>query len=159
MLTTLAKEALPLIRYRTGDLTSLDPTPCRCGRTHVRMSRIVGRTDDMLIVRGINVLPSQIEAAIVSQPQLTPAYQLVATRARAGDDLEVRIEVDSLYYSGVGGRLDPDDERVHNLLERTNEAIRGVLGISTRLTLVAPGALERGDGGKLRRVVDLRRVP
>ncbi|MDR5682826.1 MAG: phenylacetate--CoA ligase [Armatimonadota bacterium] len=156
--TTLTKEALPVIRYRTGDIASLNPEPCRCGRTHVRMSRVVGRTDDMLIVRGVNVYPSQVEAAIVGLPQLTPHYQLVVTRERTLDELEVRIEVDDLYFNGIGGVLDPADERVQNLLQRAHEAIYGVLGISTKVTLMAPGTVPRSEGGKLRRVVDLRKM-
>src|SRR5439155_1083048 len=78
--TTLTKEALPVIRYRTGDLASLDPAPCRCGRTFVRMSRIMGRTDDMLIIRGVNVYPTQVEAALLRVAELSPHYQLVVTR-------------------------------------------------------------------------------
>ena len=92
--TTLTKEALPVIRYRTGDLASLDPSPCRCGRTLARMSLVVGRTDDMLIIRGINVFPSQVESVVVQFPELSPHYQLRITRERTLDDLEVRIEAD-----------------------------------------------------------------
>jgi len=154
--TTLTKEAVPVIRYRTGDIASLNPEPCRCGRTFVRMSRVVGRTDDMLIIRGINVYPSQVEAAIVGLPQLRPHYQLVVTRERTLDELEVRIEVDDLYFQAMGGALDPEDERVQTLLRRVYDALYGVLGITARVTLVPPGALPRSEGGKLRRVVDLR---
>ncbi len=153
--TTLTKEALPVIRYRTGDVASLNPEPCRCGRTFVRMSRVVGRTDDMLIVRGINVYPSQVEAALVGLPQLSPHYQIVVSRERTLDELEVRIEVDPLYHQALGG-LDPADERVQTLLRRAYESLYGVLGLHARVTLAAPGSLPRSEGGKLRRVVDLR---
>jgi phenylacetate-CoA ligase len=112
----------------------------------------------MLIVRGINIYPSQVESAIVGLPQLTPHYQLVATRERALDELEVLIEVDDLYFNGIGGVLDPSDERVQNLLQRAHDAVYGVLGISTRITLMAPGTVPRSEGGKLRRVVDLRKM-
>jgi len=153
--TTLTKEALPVIRYRTGDVASLNPEPCRCGRTFVRMSRVVGRTDDMLIVRGVNVYPSQVEAALVGLPQLSPHYQIVVSRERTLDELEVRVEVDPLYHHALGG-LDPADERVQGLLRRAYESLYGVLGLHVRVTLAAPGSLPRSEGGKLRRVVDLR---
>ena len=153
--TTLTKEALPVIRYRTGDVASLNPEPCRCGRTFVRMSRVVGRTDDMLIVRGVNVYPSQVEAALVGLPQLSPHYQIVVSRERTLDELEVRVEVDPLYHHALGG-LDPADERVQGLLRRASESLYGVLGLHVRVTLAAPGSLPRSEGGKLRRVVDLR---
>src|SRR5262249_50237209 len=96
--TTLTKEALPLLRYRTGDLASVTREPCRCGRTTARMSRIVGRTDDMLIIRGVNVFPSQIEAALVGMELLSPHHQIVVKRVQHRDELEVRVEVTSRLY-------------------------------------------------------------
>jgi phenylacetate-CoA ligase len=150
--TTLTKEALPVIRYRTGDLASLDPSPCLCGRTHVRMSLVVGRTDDMLIIRGVNVFPSQVEAAVVQFPELSPHYQLVVSRERALDALEVRVETATAPPASAGG----GPAGATALRERIAERLRGVLGISARVTLVAPGSLPRSEGGKLRRVIDER---
>ncbi len=153
--TTLTKEALPVVRYRTGDIASLNPEPCQCGRTFVRMSRVVGRTDDMLIVRGVNVYPSQVEAALVGLPHLSPHYQLVVSRERTLDELEVRVEVDPEFHRALGG-LDPSHERVQALQRRVQESLYGVLGLHVRVALTAPGSLPRSEGGKLRRVVDLR---
>src|SRR5258706_12125268 len=92
VLTSLTKEALPMIRYRTGDVTALDPAPCRCGRTTVRMARIKGRTDDMLIIKGVNVYPSQLEAALLTVPELAPHYQLLVDRRGAFPTLTVHVE-------------------------------------------------------------------
>jgi phenylacetate-CoA ligase len=153
--TTLTKEALPVIRYRTGDLASLDPSPCACGRTHVRMSLVVGRTDDMLIIRGINVFPSQVEAVVVDFAELSPHYQLRATRERTLDDLEVRIESSPAYApdpDALGARA----AEVSILAGRVTERLRGVTGIAIRVRIVPPGILPRSEGGKLRRVVDER---
>ncbi|HET7266173.1 MAG TPA: phenylacetate--CoA ligase [bacterium] len=154
--TTLTKEALPVLRYRSGDLASLDPAPCVCGRTLVRMSLVVGRTDDMLIIRGINVFPSQVEAVVVQFPELSPHYQLVVTRERTLDALEVRVEV----ASGAADALGPlggDAGGADDLRERIAGRLRGVCGIAARITLQGPGTLPRSEGGKLRRVIDERR--
>jgi phenylacetate-CoA ligase len=153
--TTLTKEALPVIRYRTGDLASLDPSPCTCGRTHVRMSLVVGRTDDMLVIRGINVFPSQVEAVVVDFAELSPHYQLRVTRERTLDDLEVRIESAPSYApdrDGLGARA----SEVAVLSGRIAERLRGVTGIAIRVQIVPPGTLPRSEGGKLRRVMDER---
>ncbi|HLY24161.1 MAG TPA: phenylacetate--CoA ligase [bacterium] len=152
--TTLTKEALPVIRYRTGDLASLDPAPCVCGRTSVRMSLIVGRTDDMLIIRGINVFPSQIEAVVMQFDELSPNYQLVVARERTLDSLEVRVEVapDAAQPPAPRGDVAAADD----LRRRIADRLRGVIGIAARITLQAPGSLPRSEGGKLRRVIDER---
>jgi len=156
--TTLTKEALPVIRYRSGDIASLDPTPCRCGRTFVRMSRVVGRTDDMLIIRGINVYPSQVEAALVGLPELSPHYQLVVTRERTLDELEVKVEVSEGFAKQLGGSFSGEEAPVAELAMRCQQKLLGVLGITARVTLAPPGTLPRSEGGKLRRVDDRRRV-
>lgn len=148
--TTLTKEALPVLRYRTGDLASLDPSPCRCGRTHTRMSLVVGRTDDMLIIRGINVFPSQVESVVVQFSELSPHYQLRITRERTLDDLEVRIEADPSRDGGAGA------DGGAALEARVAERLRGVVGIHIRVRVVPPGTLPRSEGGKLRRLVDER---
>jgi phenylacetate-CoA ligase len=155
--TSLTKEALPVVRYRTGDVASLNPEPCRCGRTFVRMSRVLGRTDDMLVVRGVNVYPSQVEAALVGIPQLSPHYQIVVTREKTLDELGVRIEVDPSFHQEVG-TLDPAGPAVQELQRRAEHALYGVLNLHARVTLEAPGSLPRSEGGKLRRVVDQRRL-
>jgi len=155
--TTLTKEALPVIRYRTGDIASLSDAPCRCRRTHVRMSRIVGRTDDMLIIRGINVYPSQVEAALVGMADLSPHYQLIVTRARALDDLEVKVEVAEVFADRFSGGGMPDGDPAVSVLHGTGlDKLRGVLNLNVTLTLVPPGTLPRSEGGKLRRVEDRR---
>ncbi|MDR7385818.1 MAG: phenylacetate--CoA ligase [Armatimonadota bacterium] len=155
--TTLTKEALPVVRYRTGDIASLNPEPCRCGRTFVRMSRVLGRTDDMLVVRGINVYPSQVEAALVGIPQLSPHYQIVVTRERTLDELEVRIEVDPSFHRSLG-TAEPDSPELASLRRRAEQALYGVLNLHAKVTLAAPGSLPRSEGGKLRRVVDQRKL-
>lgn len=142
--TTLTKEGLPVIRYRSGDIAALDLSPCVCGRTHVRMSLVLGRTDDMLIIRGINIFPSQIESVVVEFVELSPHYQLLVRRPRALDELEVRVEVD------------PAALHVDALHRRIVERLRGVTGIGIDVRLVPPGSLPRSEGGKLRRVVDER---
>jgi len=134
--TTLTKEALPLLRYRTGDLASLSHEPCACGRTFVRMSRVLGRTDDMLIIRGVNVFPSEIERVLLSVPGLEPHYQLVVERPGRLDELTVQIE----------GSVDPD--LVCAQLERT-------LGLSARVEVLPSGSIPRSEGKALR-VLDRR---
>jgi phenylacetate-CoA ligase len=136
--TTLTKEALPLLRYRTGDLASLTREPCACGRTFARMSRIVGRTDDMLIIRGVNVFPSEIERVLLSFDGLEPHYQLVVERRERLDELTVQVE----------GAV--DSAPVREKLERA-------LGLSARVEVVSPGSIPRSEGKALR-VLDRRAV-
>jgi phenylacetate-CoA ligase len=143
--TTLTKEALPLLRYRTRDLTAIDPAPCRCSRTLVRIDRIMARTDDMLIIRGVNVYPSQIEQALLGVPGLAPHYLLVLRRERALDALEVQVEKGSDGEAVAAGVLS-------NLARRR---IHEATGITAEVSVVAPRTLERSVG-KARRVLDLR---
>ncbi|TVR00138.1 MAG: phenylacetate--CoA ligase [Desulfovibrionales bacterium] len=148
VLTTLTKEAQPLIRYRTRDITSLDYVPCRCGRTHVRMSRVKGRSDDMLIIRGVNVFPSQIEALLLETEGLTPHYQLILNRQGAMDTLEVRVEVDEKLFS--------DEVRHLQRLEGKIQAnIKEFLGVTAKVKLVEPRSLTRSEG-KAQRIIDQR---
>ena len=135
--STLTKEALPLLRYRTGDLASLTREPCACGRTFARMSRVVGRTDDMLIIRGVNVFPSEIERALLAIPDLEPHYQLVIERPGHLDELTVQVE---------GGEVDP---------VRVREQLRSALGLTARVEIVPPGSIPRSEGKALR-VLDRR---
>jgi phenylacetate-CoA ligase len=143
VLTTLTKEALPLVRYWTGDICSLSYRPCSCGRTLVRMGPIVGRSDDMLIVRGVNVYPSQVGAVLGRIPELSPHFGLVVRRDDTLDEIEVLVEPNgSVDESGVA--------------ERAAALIRETIGCTMKVTLVAPGEAPRSDGGKIQRVTDLR---
>lgn len=142
VLTTLTKEAMPLLRYRTGDLVRLDDAPCVCGRTHRRMSRVLGRVDDMLIVRGVNVFPSEVERILLEFPLLAPNYQLVW---EAGAMDRLRVEVES--------QTPLDDPR--DLAVRVGERIRAELGVTLEVSVLAPRALPRPEG-KAVRVVDRR---
>ncbi len=142
--TTLTKQALPLIRYWTGDITSLERTPCACGRTLVRIARIRGRADDMLVIRGVNVYPTQVEAALLQLRELTPNYRIVVTRSRTLDEAEVEVEV----APGVVG-----DEGLRSRAER---ALRETIGCSIAVSLQPPGTVPRSEGGKLQRVLDRR---
>ncbi|HPN93110.1 MAG TPA: phenylacetate--CoA ligase [bacterium] len=148
--TTLTKEAFPVVRYRTRDITRLIPEKCACGRTHIRMERLTGRTDDMLIIRGVNVYPSQIESVIVQIPGLEPHYQILVDRQGAMDMLEVWIEVSpGIFTDNIKG------------LEKLEKRIRGemesVLGIGVKLKLVEPKAIQRSEG-KAQRIIDRRTV-
>ena len=145
--TTLTKQALPLVRYWTGDVTSLSSRPCECGRTLVRMSRIKGRADDMLIVRGVNVYPTQVEAALLAVPELTPNYRIVVTRTGTLDEAEVEVEVSE---AGL--------ERADELRERVERRLRESIGCSFAVSLKPPGTVPRSEGGKLQRVLDRRNV-
>ncbi len=154
--TTLTKQALPLVRYWTGDITTLNREPCRCGRTLVRMGLIAGRTDDMLIVRGVNVYPTQVEAVLLQAPELTPHYRLVVTRERTLDEVEVEVEVAEDYLRSIGGEL--DSAAIRPLQRRVEELIRETIGTSMRVSLLAPGFGPRSEGGKLARVQDRRQL-
>jgi phenylacetate-CoA ligase len=147
--TTLTKQALPLLRYWTGDITSLSREPCSCGRTLTRMALIAGRTDDMLIVRGVNVYPTQVESVLLQVPELTPHYRLVVTRERTLDEVEVQVEVQESHLGRDSAELRPLEERVEKLIRET-------IGTSMRVTLLEPGQGPRSEGGKLARVDDRR---
>jgi phenylacetate-CoA ligase len=148
VLTTLTKQGMPVLRYRTRDLTALDPAPCRCGRTLVRIGRIMGRSDDMLIIRGVNVYPSQVEHALLQVPELAPHYLLVVRREHTLDTLEVRVE-------GQPGAMTGGAAAVGALAARTRRRLFEVLGVSAEVSVVAPKTIERSVG-KAKRVLDLR---
>jgi phenylacetate-CoA ligase len=143
--TTLTKQALPLLRYWTGDIGSVTRGPCVCGRTFARMSAIRGRADDMLIVRGVNLYPTQVEEVLGRIPGLTPHYRLVVTREGTLDEIEVQAEVGD-------AALAEDAE----LAARVAGALKDALGSTMAVTLLAPGTVPRSEGGKLPRVVDRR---
>jgi phenylacetate-CoA ligase len=156
--TTLTKEALPLVRYWTGDITSLTRAPCTCDRTLVRMARITGRADDMLIIRGVNVFPTQVEAALLQLPELTPNYRIVVTREATLDEADVEVEVTESFLAEAGtDSLSGDLRHVRELRERAERQLRERIGCSLGVTLQAPGTVPRSEGGKLQRVVDRRR--
>jgi phenylacetate-CoA ligase len=150
VLTTLTKEAFPLIRYRTGDITRLNPAPCPCGRTLIRMARVSGRTDDMLIIRGVNVYPSQIEQVLLEIEGTEPHYQIIVDRKGTLDELEVLVE--------VGERLFFDEmKKQHQLVEEIQERLRSALNLSAKVKLVEPKTIARFEG-KANRVVDKRKL-
>jgi phenylacetate-CoA ligase len=149
--TTLTKEGLPLVRYRTRDRTILHAEKCACGRTMVRMEKVLGRTDDMLIIRGINVFPSQVEHVLLQFEELEPQYVIYVDRAKAHlDSLEVWVECSAKVHQR-------GKEAMEALARRVRHAMRETLFVSTLVNVVAPGVLER-SGGKARRVVDRREL-
>jgi phenylacetate-CoA ligase len=155
--TTLTKQALPLIRYWTGDLASLSSAPCTCGRTLVRMSRITGRADDMLIIRGVNVFPTQVEAALLQLPELTPNYRIVITRSGTLDEAEVEIEVSEAFLREAGtDSLASELDHVRDLRSRAERRLQESIGCTLLVSLKAPGTVPRSEGGKLQRVLDRR---
>jgi phenylacetate-CoA ligase len=148
--TCITKEAMPLIRYRTKDVTKLIPEPCPCGRTHIRMARITGRTDDMIIIRGVNVFPSQIESVLVEIEETEPHYQIVIDRVNQLDVLEVQVEVDERLFS--------DEVRKLELVKKKIEdEIDSLLGINVEVILVEPKTIQRSEG-KAVRVIDKRSI-
>jgi phenylacetate-CoA ligase len=149
VLTALTKEALPMLRYRTGDLTSLNPEPCRCGRTTVRMARIKARSDDMLVIRGVNVYPSQVEAALLTIAELAPHYQLVVDRTQAFPSLAVHVEPAELIVEAWGG-FDGARAEVAALANRVGERLRGHLGLNPEISIVAPKTIPRSEGKAVR---------
>ena len=148
--TTLAKEAIPMIRYRTRDITSLVTEKCACGRTIRRISKISRRSDDMFIIRGVNVFPSQIEAAILNEEKTLPNYQIILTRSHGLDDVKVQIELTPEMYS-------VSSDVMAALKERFSRAIARVLNIRVAVTLLPPNSLPRSEG-KAKRVVDNRNL-
>lgn len=148
--TTLTKEGFPVIRYRTKDISTLYQEPCECGRTHLRMERITGRTDDMLIIRGVNVFPSQIESVLLEFGETEPHYLLVVDRKASLDDLEIQVELSAKMFSDKIAGLEV-------LERRLRERILSVLGISAKIKLVEPKSLPRSEG-KAKRVIDRREL-
>ncbi|QRX63204.1 phenylacetate--CoA ligase [Dysgonomonadaceae bacterium zrk40] len=148
--TTVSKEAMPLLRYRTRDLTRLHRTKCDCGRTLVRMEKCLGRTDDMLIIRGVNVFPSQVESVLMEIAETTPHYQLIVRREHNLDTLEIRVEVDQQNWSDSIRELE-------GIRRRIDHSIRSLLGISATIRLVEPYSIARSEG-KAQRIIDERHL-
>ena len=149
VVTTLTKEALPVLRYRTRDLTALHTGKCSCGRTQARIERLHGRSDDMLIIRGVNVFPSQIESALLEVEGTQPHYRILVDRERGQDTLTVEVE--------VGAGIFRDEMKAMVALENTlKEKLTNTLGLTPRLRLVEPKSIERSTG-KAVRVIDNRK--
>ena len=150
VITTLSKRAMPMIRYRTRDITSLEPEPCPCGRTIRRMRRIGRRSDDMIILRGINVFPSQIEGALLAVEGTLPHYQIVLTREKGLDQMEVQVEVTPEVFSDQIGALEKLHDKLTHSLDHT-------LGLRVSVRLVKPQTIQRSEG-KAKRVIDRRNL-
>ena len=148
VVTPLCKQALPLLRYRTHDITRLLPGPCKCGRTTTRMQKIAGRSDDMLIIRGVNVFPSQIESVLIGMEGIGPHYEIVVTKKGYMDQIEVKVELIDAALLTSYGELEALTRKIHDRL-------KVVLQIDAKVTLVSPNTLKRFEG-KARRVTDLR---
>lgn len=148
VITTLSKEAIPVLRYRTKDITSITYEKCECGRTHARMSKPSGRSDDMLKIRGVNVFPSQIESVLMGFDQIAPHYQLVITRENFSDRLEVKVEL-------ADGSLLENYGAIEELRAKIHHNLKTVLGIEVKVSLVEHKSLQRFEG-KAKRIVDLR---
>ncbi|MBQ0097730.1 MAG: phenylacetate--CoA ligase [Oscillospiraceae bacterium] len=148
VVTTLTRKGMPVLRYRTKDITKLNYQPCSCGRTHVRMAKTMGRTDDMLIIKGVNVFPTQIENILIGIDGIAPHYQLIITRNNYKDSLEIKVEL-------VNEKLLENYKNLADLQKKIEAKMQSILGLRTKVTLVAPKSLERFQG-KAKRIVDLR---
>jgi len=150
VITTITKQGIPLIRYRTRDITSITYEPCQCGRTHARITRMSGRSDDMLIIRGVNIFPSQIESVLVGIEGVEPHYLLIVDRTDNLDTLEVQVEVDERIFS--------DEIKVlQRLSKRIEKEIKDMLGVTCSAKLVEPKTIQRSEG-KAKRVIDNRQL-
>lgn len=148
VVTNLTKKGIPMLRYRTKDITNINYDACTCGRTSARMHKVIGRADDMLKIRGVNVFPTQIESALIGINQISPHYQLIVRRANFSDSLEVRVELTDSSLLAKYGELEALQRNVYN-------KIKSVLGIDIKVTLVEPKSIERFSG-KAKRIIDLR---
>ena len=150
VITTLAKEAMPVIRYRTRDISYLITEPCKCGRTSYRLAPIQGRTDDMLKIKGVNLFPSEIESVVLEFPQVSPNYQLILRRENMLDNLEIVVEL-------VDGSLLERYAEIEKLTKEMSERLHSVLGLRAKLRLAEPKSIERTTG-KAKRIIDLRNI-
>ena len=149
VLTSLTKRAMPVIRYRTGDITTLTTTPCACGRTSTRMARVKGRSDDMLIIKGVNLYPSEVEGTLLSVAELVPHYQLIVDRRHTLARLEVQVEPSAAVVEGCGG-FNAAHPTLVALRARVAERLQKAIGLSVELTLAAPRTLPRSEGKAVR---------
>ena len=151
--TTITKEGFPLIRYRTRDICSLNPEPCKCGRTHIRMAKPTGRSDDMLIIRGVNVFPSQIEEVLIKFGEaagITPNYQIIVDRVNNNDTFDVMVEMSEHLFAD-------DVKSIEKIEKSLTEQLRSTLGIGAKVHLVNPKSITRSEG-KAKRVIDKRKL-
>jgi len=149
VLTTLTREGMPILRYRTKDLTRVIPGPCPCGRTHRRIERIKGRTDDMLIIKGVNIFPIQVEKKLMEIPGVGRNFQIILEREGFNDDMIVRVEVEKEYFDG-------DILHLERLQRRIVEELKSDILITPKVELVEPNTLPKGEG-KAKRVIDNRK--
>ena len=149
MITTINKEGIPTLRYRTHDLTCIIPEPCSCGRTHRRIARLKGRTDDMLIGRGVNVFPSQVETVLTRVDGVVPHYLIVVDRKNNSDTMEVQVE---LHPDAVSDTV----KNIESIRATLSKELQSYLGISAKVRLLPPKELERSEG-KAKRVIDKRK--
>ncbi|MCU0371401.1 MAG: phenylacetate--CoA ligase, partial [Bacteroidales bacterium] len=147
--TTITKEGLPLIRYRTRDLTRLNYNKCRCGRTMVRMEKCLGRSDDMLIIRGVNLFPSQIETVLLEMKEIKPHYRIIVDRVNNLDTLELQVEVEEEFFQDKISQL-------QSIRAKLQDNLESATGLGIRVTLVEPKTIERSEG-KAQRVIDNRK--
>lgn len=150
VITTLTKEGMPLIRYRTKDLTTIDKKPCECGRTMARIQRFKGRSDDMLIIRGVNVFPSQVESALLTIDGTTPHYMMVVDRKDNEDTLEVQVEVEERFFSD-------DIQELDGLSNKIKATLKSAIGLNAKIKLVEPNGLVHSEG-KTKHVTDNRKL-
>ena len=148
--TTITKTGQPMIRYRTHDICTLTADKCACGRTLARMGRITGRTDDMLVIRGVNVFPSQIESVLVGADGVAPHYMLVVDRVNSSDTLEVQVELTEDMFGDTVSHIE-------NVRKYITDQIKSVVGIASKVKLVAPKSIPRSEG-KAKRVIDKRKL-
>lgn len=149
VITTLTKEALPMVRYRTRDLTHIDVEPCACGRTHLRMFKVLGRSDDMIIIRGVNVFPSMVESVLLGMPGVEPHYMLVVDRVGNLDELEIQVEVSETVFSD-------EIRKMETLSKQIKKELESALGVNVKVRLKEPGSMPRSEG-KAKRVIDNRK--
>jgi len=142
VITTLTKEALPMVRYRTRDITAIDRRRCGCGRTHARIRRLTGRSDDMLIIRGVNVYPSQVESVLIGLPNIAPHYQLVVERQGVQDTLKIEVE--------AAASVEATTAAYARLGEQVQHQIKSMIGITTRVVVKHPGEVPRSQGKAVR---------
>ncbi|WBY64147.1 phenylacetate--CoA ligase family protein [Thermocaproicibacter melissae] len=150
VISTLTKEGIPLVRYRTKDLTSITHEPCECGRTTARLAKFTGRSDDMLIIRGVNVFPSQIEAALLEMDETTPHYRMIVDRVNNLDTLEIQVEVEERYFSDEIRELEKLSKKIAHVIQQA-------IGLAVKVKLVEPNSIERSEG-KTQRVIDKRKL-
>jgi phenylacetate-CoA ligase len=163
VITSMSREAMPLIRYRTGDITNLNPETCTCGRTTVRMRRVRGRADDMLIIRGVNVFPSQVESVLLRTKDIAPHYVIEVNRKGRMDEMNVRVEVTGSFMEQMAAKVlttdlkafAQEEEDLIKVKRDIQKNVKDIIGVNTEVTLVPPGSIQRSEG-KAKRVIDNR---